>query len=100
LLEISSGLPDDSCEAEEKPAERRLRDLRGRVKAARTAVSSTPGAAEVLRQDGVKAARFYARFEITEEQLRHGVSVSVYDTETAWPSCRAGHDHVEENFKR
>ncbi|MGP8159197.1 MAG: hypothetical protein ACLPWO_06305, partial [Thermoplasmata archaeon] len=33
LLEITSGLPDDSREADERAAERRLRDLRGRVKA-------------------------------------------------------------------
>ena len=35
LLEITSGLPDDSREADERAAEPRLRDLRGRVKAAR-----------------------------------------------------------------
>ena len=41
LLEITSGLPDDSREADERAAERRLRDLRGRVKAARTAISGS-----------------------------------------------------------
>src|SRR5208283_4289378 len=73
VLEITSGLPDDSREADERAAERRLRDLRGRVKAARAAISATPGAEEVLRQDWVKAARFYARFGITEGLLRLGV---------------------------
>jgi len=58
---------------DERAAERRLRDLRGRVKAARAAISATPGAEEVLRQDWVKAARFYARFGITEGLLRLGV---------------------------
>ncbi|MFZ0891214.1 MAG: hypothetical protein WB778_06600 [Thermoplasmata archaeon] len=73
LLEITSGLPDDARDADERMAERRLRDLRGRVKAARAALSVTTGAEEVLRQDWAKAARFYARFEITEENLRIGV---------------------------
>ncbi len=51
LLEITSGLPDDSREADERAAEPRLRDLRGRVKAARAAISATAGAGEVLRRD-------------------------------------------------
>ena len=73
LFEITSGLPDNSPEADERAADRMLRDLRGRVKAARAALSVTPGAEEVLRQDWAKAARFYARFRITEENLRIGV---------------------------
>ncbi len=35
--------PDDSREADERAAERRLRDLRGRVKPARQVVASPPG---------------------------------------------------------
>jgi len=73
LLEITSGWLDDSREADERAEARRLRDLRGRVKAARVAISTTPGAEEVLRQDWVKAAHFYAKFGITEAQFRHGV---------------------------
>jgi hypothetical protein len=73
LLEITSGLPDDSREADERDAVRKLRDLRGRVKAARAAISGTPGAAQILRRDWVRAARFYARFGITEAQFRRGV---------------------------
>jgi len=69
-------LLDDSREADERAEQRRLRDLRGRVKAARAAISATPGAGEVLRQDWVKAARFYARFGITGEKFRHGVPAS------------------------
>jgi hypothetical protein len=67
LLEITSGLPDDSREADERAAERALRDLRGRVKAARAVVSMTPVLAETLQRDWQRAARFYARFGITEE---------------------------------
>jgi hypothetical protein len=73
LLEITSGLPDDSREADEKQEARRLRDLRGRVKAARAVVSTTPGLAETIAADWQRAACFYARFEITEAQFRHGV---------------------------
>ncbi len=73
LLEITSGLPDDSREADERAAERRVRDLRGRVKAARAVVATTPGLAETLARDWQKAARFYARFGISETQFRHGV---------------------------
>ncbi|MGP8016824.1 MAG: hypothetical protein ACLPQ4_04150 [Thermoplasmata archaeon] len=73
LLEITSGLPDDSREADERVAERRLRDLRGRVKAARAAVSAMPGAEATLRGDWVKAAHFYARFGINEAMFRGGV---------------------------
>jgi hypothetical protein len=74
LLEITSGLPDDSREADERAAERRLRDLRARVKVARALVSTTPGLAETLSRDWQKAAQFYARHRITEAMLRHGVS--------------------------
>ena len=66
LLEVTSGLPDDSREADDRAAERRLREMRARVKAARAAISATPGAEEILRRDWVKAARFYARFVISE----------------------------------
>ena len=72
-METTSGLPDDSREADERAAERRLRDLRGRVKAARTVVSRTPGLADTLARDWRNAARFYARFDITEAQFRSGV---------------------------
>jgi hypothetical protein len=75
--DIRSGLPDDSREEDERAAERRLRDLRGRVKAARAAISIAPGAEEILRRDWVKAARFYGRFEISEAQFRHGVPIGV-----------------------
>jgi len=73
LLEITSGLPDDSREADERAAERKLRDLRGRVKAARAVVAATPGLVEVLARDWHKEARFYARFGITESQYRQGI---------------------------
>jgi hypothetical protein len=73
VWEIMSGLPDDSREEDERAAERRLRDLRGRVKAARAVVSRTPGLAYILLSDWTRAARFYARWGITERQVRIGV---------------------------
>ncbi|MGA9044273.1 MAG: hypothetical protein WB531_05325, partial [Thermoplasmata archaeon] len=45
----------------------------GRVKAARAAVAAAPGAEEALRREWVKAARFYARFGISETRFRQGV---------------------------
>ena len=53
--------------------ERRLRDVRGRVKAARAVVVSTRGLAETLASDWRRAGGFYARFGITETMLRNGV---------------------------
>ena len=73
LLDITSGLPDDSREADERAAERRLADLRGRVKAARAAITAVPGGKDTFAGDWRKAAVFYARWGVTEAQFRHGV---------------------------
>jgi hypothetical protein len=43
------------------------------VKTARVVVATTPGLAEILQHDGVRAARFYVGFGITEELFRRGV---------------------------
>jgi hypothetical protein len=74
VWDTTSGLPDDSREADERAAERRLRDLRGRVKEARAALSASPGAHEVLRGDWRREAAFYARFGITQAQFREGAA--------------------------
>jgi len=71
--DVTSGLSDDSREEDERQAERRLRDLRGRVKLARAVVSNKPGLADVLATNWQRAAMFYTRFEITEAEFRHGV---------------------------
>jgi hypothetical protein len=73
VWDTTSGLPDDSREADERAAERRVRDLRERVKVARSVVAATPGLAENLQRDSQRAARFYTRFGVKEGQLRHGV---------------------------
>jgi hypothetical protein len=64
--EITSGLRDDSREADKRAEARRACDLRGRVKAARAVVSNTPGLSETLQKNWTRAASFYARFGITE----------------------------------
>jgi hypothetical protein len=69
-------VPDDSREEDEREAARRLRELRARVKAARSVVSTTPGLADTLQRDWQKAARFYARFGVTEAMFRFGASPS------------------------
>ena len=43
IEDITSGLPDDSREADERAAARSLADLRGRVKTARAALATVPG---------------------------------------------------------
>jgi hypothetical protein len=73
LLEITSGLADDSRDADERAAARRLADLRGGVKAARKAIATTPGAADAVRADWGKEAAFLARFGVTQAQFRRGV---------------------------
>jgi hypothetical protein len=75
-------LPDDSREADEKQVERQLRDLRARVKAARAVVATAPGLAEMLVRNWRAAARFYARFGVTESQFCRGVPVPEPDDET------------------
>jgi hypothetical protein len=45
------------------------------VKAARAMVATMPGLTETLQRDWQKAARFYARFDITETMFRHGVPI-------------------------
>ena len=74
LLEITSGLPDDSRESDVVAAERKLRDLRARVMAAQSLVAATPGMADTLARNRSKAEWFHARFKITGKQLRCGVS--------------------------
>jgi hypothetical protein len=71
--DTTSGLPDDSREAAERAAERRLRDLRGRVKATRAALLAAPGAAGAMRADWKRECAFYAKLGISELQFRNGV---------------------------
>jgi hypothetical protein len=89
VLEITSGLPDDSREADERAAEQGPRELRARVKVASAVVGATPGLAETLQSDWRKAARFYVGFGVTEETFRYGATAggAVGDSRTygIWP---------------
>lgn len=40
---------------------------------ARAVIGKTPGLDHILARDWRRAARFYARFGVTEELVRHGV---------------------------
>jgi hypothetical protein len=73
VLEITSGLPDDSREADERVMEHYLRDVRARVKLARAVLSRMPGLAAILRERPDRMARFCARFGITESHFTNGV---------------------------
>ncbi|MGA7477025.1 MAG: hypothetical protein WBW47_07425 [Thermoplasmata archaeon] len=98
LLETTSGLPDDSREADERAAERRLRDLRWRVKAARAAISTTPGLADTLHSDWQRAARFYARFKVNESQLRFCLPTEPVDAVDGEISCSIGSPRTPSRF--
>ncbi len=75
---MASGLPDDSRDADERQAEARLRDLRGRVKRARAVIAATPGLADVLATDPRRAVILYARWGITDDQFRNGVPSEIH----------------------
>jgi hypothetical protein len=96
---VTTGFPDDSREEDERMAERRLRDLRSRVKMARAVVSTTPGLAEILARDWRRAARFYARFGITEAMFRHGVEGNSYNSAADRLSTETGADPLGVSFK-
>lgn len=76
MCETTSGLPDDSREADERAEYRHIVDLRTRVKIARAVASKMPGLAATLRARPDRAARFYARFGITVEQFQDGFPTS------------------------
>ena len=80
--ETTSGLPDDSREADERQEERYLRDLRARVKQARAVIAATTGLAEILASNPRKAAMFHARFGVIGEPLRKGVNTGNQDNRT------------------
>ena len=82
VWETTSGLPDDCREEDDRAEARHFRDLRGRVKRARTVVAGTPGLAETLAGDWRKAAGFYSRFGVTEAIFRNGVP-KVEETESS-----------------
>lgn len=86
-LDITSGLPDDSRESDEKVADGQVRVLCARVKHARAIVTTTPGLSEILQSDWRRAARFFARIGVTEAMFRTGVtSIPEQNSEIRLPS--------------
>jgi hypothetical protein len=76
----------------------RLRDLRARVKLARAVVSRTTGLADTLTTDWRKAARFYARFGITEKLFLHGIVAGDSGVVEVHPcQIRAPYDELAES---
>ena len=69
LREITSGLPDDSREEDERREERRARELDARMERAREMLESTPVLQEILANDSKRAAMFDARFGITSRRF-------------------------------
>jgi hypothetical protein len=95
VLEISSGLAEDSREEDQRAEDRRLRELRIGVKKARAMAASTPGLDEILAKDWQKAARFYARFGISQEMFRHEVPAREDSSEAnLWPDFAEPHVDV------
>ena len=70
--ETTSGLPDDSREADELRAERALRETRARVKAARALASNHPDLARALSEGSHRTSWFLARWGVSGEQFRGG----------------------------
>lgn len=75
-LGAASGRPDDSREEDERQEQRRLRDLRGRVKVARALISTAKGLAAVLGSDPARSAEFHRRRGVSIEQIRDGVRLA------------------------
>ena len=95
LLDITSGIPDDSREADERAAARRLADLRGRGRAARRALVAAPRADEAMRADWRKEAAFLARFGVTQAQLKSGVLATAVELADADAVELLGHPNGE-----
>ena len=90
LADVTSGLPDDSREADERAAARHVGDLRGRVKAARTAAARSLGVAAPLLRDPSRLILFCARFGITSGQFLHGAPTPGADNDPDIPSSLGG----------
>ncbi len=73
--EMTSGLADDSREADERRAERALRDLRARGKAARSAPSRLPEGCAAMATDPRLSARLCRGDRTAEVQRLEGARV-------------------------
>ena len=69
ILEVTSGLPDDSRDSDEHFRALIQRQRRGRVAAAQAALEAHPEARELVMRDQTKQRLFCARFGITPQDL-------------------------------
>jgi hypothetical protein len=69
VLDVTSGLPDDSRDSDERVRAQRLREQRGRVAAAKAVIQAHPGLADVLARDQTKLVRFCAVHHVTPQEL-------------------------------
>jgi hypothetical protein len=69
LLDITSGLPDDSRDEDQRARAVVERQRQGRVKAARAALQDHPEAREVVMRDQSRLRMFCARFGVTPQDL-------------------------------
>jgi hypothetical protein len=95
--ESTGGHAVNSREEDERAENRRLRDIRRRVKAARAVVANTPGLAEMLARDWQKTALFYRRHGVTEESLRNGVPFAMRSPPKR--NCRDNPELLEESAR-
>lgn len=91
VLDVTSGLPDDSRDEDQQARTLVERQRQGRVRAAQAALGAADPqvAAQVFRDQG-KLARFCARFSITPADIcPHQAEVSPAGTRCSW--CRGSH---------
>lgn len=69
VLEVTSGLPDDSRDQDQRARARVERQRQGRVKAARAALEAHPEARDVVLHDQTRLRMFCARFGVTPQDL-------------------------------
>lgn len=74
----------------------KLRDLRGRAKVARAVIARTPALPETLARDWRRAARFYARYGVTEGLVRHGVPAGDSECRNLTEGARSPSDWMTE----
>ncbi len=69
LLDVTSGLPDDSREDDQRVRAQVERERLGRVRAARAVIQAHPGLEAVLARDQTKLVRFCAVHHVTPDEL-------------------------------
>ena len=69
LADITSGLPEDSREADERELAKRRAEQKGRVAAAKKALEGHPEAQQQVLRDQTRLRMFCARFGVTPQEI-------------------------------